>query len=148
MTHLHDEIRIESPVEHVWALFCDTSRWKEWMPWGECSEFTGPLDEVGTTFVGRMRLLGREMKSLNEVVGIEPQRLYHERSDFGSMDQYGRFEPDGDATRVVFDVDYEMPGRLPGFLQDFVVRVWMKPHMRNMLEDFKSLAEAKVPARD
>lgn len=146
MTHLHDEVRIEAPVEHVWKLFCDVSRWKDWMPWGEYSDFSGPLDEVGTTFVGRMRLVGYEMKSLNEVVEIEPQRLYHERSDFGSMDQYAHFEPDGDSTRVIFDADYEMPGKLPGFLKDRMVKGWMNGRMRSMLADFKALAEAKVPA--
>jgi uncharacterized membrane protein len=146
MTHLHDEIRIEAPVEHVWKLFCDVSHWKDWMPWGEFSHFSGPVDEVGTTFVARMRLVGYEMKSSNEVVGVEPQRLYHERSDFGSMDQYMRFEPAGDSTRVVFDADYEMPGKLLGFLKDLLSKGWMERHMRNMLTDFKALAEARVPA--
>ena len=146
MAHLHAEIRIEAPVEHVWQLFCDVSHWKDWMPWGECSDFSGPVDAVGTTFVGRMRLVGFELESLNEVVEVEPQRLYHERSDFGSMDQYGRFEPMGDSTRVVFDADFELPGKLPGFLMGLLVEAWMQRYMRKMLEDFKDLAEAQVPA--
>jgi hypothetical protein len=33
------------------------------MPRGTCSEFTGPVDKVGTTYVQSMKLLGFEMKS-------------------------------------------------------------------------------------
>ncbi len=32
MEHIREEIRIEAPVEHVWAFLCDTSHWQDWMP--------------------------------------------------------------------------------------------------------------------
>ena len=62
------------------------------------------------------------------------------------MDNYIRFEPDGEATRVVVDSDWEMPGKLPGFIKDLVSKGWIERNSRQMLEDFKALAEAKVPA--
>ena len=58
-----------------------------------------------------------------------------------------RFEPDGEATRLVVDSDYEMPGKLPGFIKDLMGSGWMEGNIRRMLEDFKALAEAQVPAR-
>ena len=146
MTHLHEEIRIEAPVEHVWALFCDTSRWNEWMPWGECSDFSGPVDEVGTTYVHAVRIMGFERKWTMTVVEVEPQRLYHEHSDMGPTDLYGRFEPAGDSTHVAFDADYETPGKLPRFIKDLMVERWMEPKMRKMLADVKAVAEEKAPA--
>jgi hypothetical protein len=42
--------------------------------------------------------------------------------------------------------DYEMPGKLPGFIKDMVSKGWMERQEQQMLADFKALAEAKVPA--
>ena len=147
MQHMREEIRVEAPVEHVWEFFCDTSRWTDWMPRAEFSGFSGPLDTAGTTYVQSMRLMGYEMKQSMEVIEVEPLRLIHEHTDDGPMDNHYRFEPDGDATRVVFESDYEMPGKLPGFIKDFIGKGWGERNWRNALDDFKALAEAKVPAR-
>ena len=57
MHHLHEEIRVQAPVEHVWAFYCDTSHWQDWMPRGKFSEFSGPVDKVGTTYVGAMKIM-------------------------------------------------------------------------------------------
>jgi len=116
------------------------------MPRGEFSDFSGPVDEVGTTYVQSMRLMGYEMKQTMKVVEVEPLRLIHEHRDTGPMDNYYRFEPGGDATNVVLESDYEMPGKVPGFIKDCVSKGWAERNMNNMLADFKALAEANVPA--
>ena len=67
MTHIHEEIQVEAPVEQVWDLYCDTSHWKDWMPRGEWSEFSGPVDKVGTTYVSSSKFMGFEMKGKTEV---------------------------------------------------------------------------------
>jgi hypothetical protein len=90
--------------------------------------------------------MGREFTTTQEVVEVEPLRLIHEHNDQGPMESYLRFEPDGEATRVVFDADWEMPGKLPGFVKDLVNKGWAERNTRQMLADFKALAEAKVPA--
>ena len=146
MNHMHHELRIEAPVEHVWAFYCDTSHWQDWMPRARSSDFSGPVDQVGTTYVQTMKLMGFEMKSTTKVVEVEPLRLIHEHTDQGPMESYLRLEPDGEATRVVFDADWEMPGMMPGFIKDLVNKGWAERNTRQMLADFKALAEAKVPA--
>jgi uncharacterized membrane protein len=146
MEHFRDEVRIEAPVEHVWAFYLDTSHWSDWMPRAAYSDFSGPLDQVGTTYVGGMRLMGHEMKATYKVIEIVPQRLYHERSDMGPMETFIRFEPEGDATRVIVESDYEMPGHLPGFIRNLMTKNWIERNTRQMLGDFKALAEATVPA--
>ena len=146
MQHVHEEIRIEAPVEHVWGLFCDTSHWKELMPRNEFSDFSGSVDKVGTTYVTTMRIMGFEMKETMEIVEVEPLKLIHEHTDHGPMDNYSRFEPDGDATRVVFVSDFEVPVKLPGFVKDIVVKVFSERYARDVLADLKALAEAEVPA--
>jgi uncharacterized membrane protein len=90
--------------------------------------------------------MGFEMKSTSTVVEVEPLRLYHEHTDTGPMDTFMRFERDGEATRLVVESDYEMPGKLPGFIKDLATKGWVERQMHQMLADFKALAEAKVPA--
>ena len=146
MEHIREEIRIEAPVDHVWAFLCDTSRWHDWMPRGEFSDFSGPYDQVGTTYVSTMKMMGFEWKQTSTVVEVEPLKLIHEHTDDnGPMDTFFRFEPEGDATRVIVEADYEMPGHIPGFLKNLMTKSFFERQTRHMLGDFKALAEATVP---
>jgi uncharacterized membrane protein len=145
MAHIREEILVEAPVEHVWAYFCDASRWPEWTPRVEVSDLSGPLDQVGTTIVQTMRLMGYERKSTESVVEVEPLRLIHSHIDDGPMEMFYRFVPEGDATRVIFESEYEMPGHLPGFIKNLVNKSWVERQTRHMLQDFKALAEVTVP---
>jgi carbon monoxide dehydrogenase subunit G len=144
MNHIKVETRIEAPVEHVWAFLCDTSHWADWQPGYESYDFTGPYDQVGTTYVGKTRLMGVEMKLTYTIVEVKPLRLIHERTE-GPQDNYYRLEPEGDATHLTIECDYELPGRIPGFLKDLVSKSWVERHMRHLLADFKAFAELKVP---
>jgi len=145
MEHYRAEIRVEAPVEHVWAFYCDTSHWPDWMPGGTLSDISGPYDQVGTTYHGIARLLGHEMTVTYTVVEVEPLKLIREHSDDGPVDTVVRFEPDGEATRLTVESDYEMPRMLPGVIKDLMKKGWMNRRMDHMLGDFKALAEATVP---
>ncbi len=147
MNHLHDEVRIEAPVEHVWAFYCDTSHWQDWMPRVGHLEVNGPYDKVGTTYVATMRLMGFETKTTYKIVEVEPLRLIHEHTDTGPMDNITRFEPDGEATRLIVDSDWEMPGHWPGFIKNLVTKGWVERNTHHMLAEFKALAEVKVPVK-
>ena len=145
MTHIREEILVEAPIEHVWAYFCDTSRWSDWARMEETSDWTGPLDQVGTTYVSTAKMMGFEMKSTNTILEVEPLKLIREHTDDGPMDTFYRFAPEGDATRVIVESDYEMPGQIPGFIKTLVNKSWVERHMRQTLQDFKALAEVTVP---
>ena len=147
MQHLRVETHIEAPVEEVWKYWCDTSNWPDFMPRGTFSDVTGPIDKVGTTYVGGMKLMGHEMKGTYEIVEVEPHRLIHEHTDWGPMDNYFRFEPDGDATNFIAESDFEMPGKVPGVLKDMVSKGWVERNWRNSMADLKALVEAKVPVK-
>jgi pimeloyl-ACP methyl ester carboxylesterase/uncharacterized membrane protein len=144
--HIREEGRVEAPVEDVWAFLRDTSRWHEWDPRSEYSDFSGPVDEVGTTFVETSRLMAWDMKAHHAVVEVEPERLLHHRSDKG-FDIFFRLEPDGDATHLVVDCDYQLPQHLPGVVKDLLSRSLIERTMRENGERFKVLAEATVQAR-
>ena len=145
MDHMREEILIQAPVEHVWALLCDTSRMKEWMPRADTSDWTGPYDQVGTTYVVTMRMMGFENKTTYEVVEVEPLKLIREHSDSGPMDNTTRLEREGDATRLIMESDYVMPGHLPEFITKIFTKSFMERQVRHMLADFKAIAEATVP---
>lgn len=145
MNHIEEKLRVEAPVEHVWAFLCDTSRWHDWMPRGEFSDFSGPYDRVGTTYTWKMKMMGFEMKGTGTVVEVEPLKLIHEHTDEGPQDTYYRFEPDGEATWVTVESDWELPGYTPGFLKTLMTRSFFERQARHMFEDFKALAETKVP---
>ena len=81
MQHMREEIRVEAPVEHVWKFFCDTSLWQDWMPRAKTSDFSGPVDKAGTTYLQTVRMMGFEQQMTIEVVEVEPERLYHEHSE-------------------------------------------------------------------
>jgi len=146
MQHIRDEIRIEAPVEHVWAYMTDSSHWDEIQPRAKHTDFSGPLDQVGTTFVQTARMMGFEMKTTLTVVEVEPLRLHRVRGEPGPWDMTWRAEPEGDATRLVLESDYDMPGKLPGFIKDLMTKGWMEGNVRRMLADIKAFTEATVPA--
>ena len=145
MQHMHREMRIEAPVEHVWAYFGDVDHWQDWMPRRKTTDVSGPLDQVGTTYVQSMKLMGFEQKWTTEITEVQPPRLIRMHSDTGPMDNTFRFDADGEATNLVLDSDYEWPGSMPDFLMDLMAKGWMERNMHRMFEDFKALAEAKVP---
>lgn len=144
MEHMRGEIRIEAPVDHVWAFLCDTSRWRDWMPRGEFSDFSGPYDRVGTTYAWKMKMMGFEMKGTSTVLEVEPLKLIHEHTDDGPQDNIFRLEPEGDATRLIIEADYELPAHIPGFLKNLWTRSFFERQGQHMLGDFKALAEATV----
>jgi hypothetical protein len=116
------------------------------MPRAQISDVSGPYDQVGTTYVQTMKMMGSEWTSTSKVVEVEPLRLIHEHSDDnGVMDTFFRFAPEGNATRVIVEADYEMPGHIPGFLKNLWTKSYFERQTRHMLGDFKAIAEATVP---
>jgi uncharacterized membrane protein len=92
-------------------------------------------------------MMGFEMKQTSTVVELEPLKLIHEHTDDqGTMDTFIRFEPEGDATRVIMEADYEMPGHIPGFLKNLMTKSYFERQTRHMLQDAKAMAEVTVPA--
>jgi uncharacterized protein YndB with AHSA1/START domain len=145
MEHMRGEIRIEAPVEHVWAFVCDTSHWQDWMPRGEFSDFSGPYEQVGTTYAWKMKMMGFEMKGTSKVLEVEPLKLIREHTDDGPQGNIFRFERDGDATRLIIEADYEMPKHIPGPLKSLMTKAFFERQAQHMLGDLKSLAEATAP---
>jgi uncharacterized protein YndB with AHSA1/START domain len=145
MDHMREEVLIEAPVEHVWALLCDVSRLKEWVPRADAYDWTGPYDQVGTTYVESVKFMGFENKSTYTVVEVEPLKLIHEHTDNGPIDNYIRLEQEDGAVRFIMESDYVTPAHLPEFITRIFTKSFMERQVRHMLADFKAIAEATVP---
>ena len=143
MNHIHMETRIEAPVEHVWAYLCDPSHMDDWSmgKW----DFSGPSDQVGTTLIQTGRMMGFESKTTWSVVEVESTRLLHLRTAPDPGDLFFRMEPEGDATHLTVETDYEMPGHMPGFLKNLMSKSFVERQMRHQMENLKAFAEATVP---
>lgn len=146
MQHFEHKIHIDAPVQHVWDFYFDTSHWQDWMPRvSHPEDFSGPLDKVGTTYVGVVRMMGHEFRSTYKVLKVVPLTLYHEQGDIGPMDNRMWFEPEGDGTLLTIEIDYETPGHLPQVMQNLMSLRSMERQTRQMLADFKAMVEAAVP---
>jgi uncharacterized membrane protein len=149
MRHIHEEAVVGAPVEHVFRLACDIDRQAEWNPYMEVRNLSGPIDTRGTTFDSTLRLLGQKIESKGHVVDAEPMRLLHIKGSDekgGSSDWAYAFEPVGEKTRVTLDIDYETSGVLAGVIDTLLLHQAMERAVRHMAENFKALAEVKVPA--
>jgi uncharacterized protein YndB with AHSA1/START domain len=142
MQQFHDQVRIDAPVEQVWAFLCDPAHLHDWATQTEWSDVSGPLDQVGTTFVQTARIMGHEMKGTLEVLEVEPQRLLRLRSDQG-VNMVFRFEAQGGGTVLTLEGDYQMP-HLPAFLQNLMSKSYIERNTRHQLENIKALVEATV----
>jgi uncharacterized protein YndB with AHSA1/START domain len=146
MQHMREEILIEAPIDHVWKFLSDTSRSHDWMPRMEFTEFSGPIDKVGTTYLSTGKMMGFEVKQKYTVVEVEPPKFFHQHSpDQGGADDYFKLESEGDKTRFIIESEWEMPAHVPGFLKNLMTTSFFERTARNMLQDFKMLAEATAP---
>ncbi len=146
--HVRHDIWIKAPVEEVFALYCDTARWPEfWLEGtGELRNISGPIDQVGTTFEGTMRVAGKEISGTMRVVQVEPDRLVRYENEQGELGFTYRFEAEGDGTRFVHEGGYSTAGLLGKLADRLILRRYMDQSSRYMLEKMKEIAEAPVPA--
>ena len=105
----------------VFALWTNLDRIGEWIGGVTgVSDVSGPIDQVGTTYVVHFGPL----KSPTEILEVERPRRF--ATKFGSWVLRGRssatFEPDGDGTRIT--QEFETVGRIFGdLLVDLLARL-------------------------
>ena len=150
MAHVRMQEHIDAPIEHVFDLLLDAKRWPEWMSGGmEVKEVTGPLDQVGTKVREESAFLGRRMESVTEIVEVQRPHLLKMVGESAGVKYHGmiRFTEAGAGTDAEMESEYDLPAGFLGHIADrlFIERT-MEREMRHNAENFKALAEAKVPA--
>jgi carbon monoxide dehydrogenase subunit G len=113
---------------------------------GAITSVSGPIDQVGTTFEGTMRIAGRKITGTGRIVEVEPPRLVRvQATGPGAMGFVYRFEPDGNGTRFSADAEYEITSALSKLADKVVLHGYMDRAMRHLTGKMKEMAEAKIP---
>ncbi len=108
------EIFIAAPVENVWGVQTDISRWPEWQPDVTSAKLEGDL-AVGATF--RWKAKGLSINS--SIQELEPGRRIGWTGDSIGMQaiHIWTFEPQEDGTRVI--TEESLSGWFPRILKLF-----------------------------
>lgn len=143
MTIIDERIEIKAPVEKVFAITTDASRWSTWhtaIP--EAEQTSGGPVGVGTTFRGVTRLMGRSMPWTATVTEYEANRKFGKNIDSGSVfvEQHNTCTPTPEGTifGMVYDMKFSGCMRL---MSPMLVRA-MRKEMKNSLVKLKQVLEA------
>jgi len=138
-----DSVEIKRPVENVFAYTTDAKNWPKWQSFIPEAEQTsqGPMN-VGTTFKGVSRMMGRSMKWTAIVTECEPDKKWSKKITCGSLtiQEYVTYKPVEGG--IIFTIAYDM--KMSGFLKLLspVMAGSMRKETRKSLGNLKSILDA------
>ena len=111
MARIEESVRIKRPVNEVFAYTTDAKNWPKWQTFIPEAEQTsqGPMN-VGTTFRGVSRMMGRSMEWTAITTEFEPNRKWGKNITSGgiTIEEHVTY---GSAEGVTtFTILYEMKG--------------------------------------
>lgn len=141
-------LKIERPVEEVYAYISDVGNASEWMPWAdETAVIDGP--EPSGVAEGQRRSItqtdvGVRSETVLEATDVDPGRRYSFETVRGPVDFRGsyRFEPVNEGTRLTRTYHVEMPG-LTRVLEPIMARR-MKRRWEADLNRVKEILESRA----
>lgn len=142
MTTIDERIEIKAPVEKVFAITTDASRWSSWhtaIP--EAEQTSGGPVGVGTTFKGVIRLMGRSTPWTATATEYEANRKFGKNIDSGSVfvEQHNTYTPSPEGT--IFGMIYDMKcSGCMRLMSPMLVRA-MRKETKNSLVRLKQVLE-------
>ena len=143
MTRIEESIEIKRPVEKVFAYTTDAKNWAKWQSFILEAEQTsqGPMN-VGTTFKGVSRMMGRSMRWTAIATEYESNKKWGKNITCGSLaiEEHVTYNPvEGGTT---FTILYDM--KVGGFLKLLspVMAGSMRKETKKSLGNLKSILEA------
>ena len=140
---------VRAPLDRVWAAHVDGARIPEWFPGARSvKHVSGPLDQVGTTYVIRFNPF---LRSRVEVTEVDRPWMHTRRWDARPLGTHGRatvlLRREEDGTRVDLEASYELPlGPLGRMLEGLSwVRHRAARDIRRELQAFARFAERRSP---
>lgn len=124
ITYEHS-VRIERPVEDVYAYVMDVSNAPAWMPWVDEVAIDNDVEPDGIAVGQRRRLkqtdFGIQSETVIEAVAVDPARYVEFKTVRGPVDFSGtyRFEDEGGATTLTRSYRVELDG-IRSLLESFV----------------------------
>lgn len=151
MGHIREAAHINAPIERVWEFLVDYRRWPEWQTnVVEVEERGGVPGEVGFTYLGVYKALGRRLETHSEITRSERPRLIEEKGTMpggGQMTMLSTLEPAPDGgTNLEFMLDYELgSGFLAGVADKLVFERSIERDTRHSTENLIALIESEAP---
>ncbi len=150
MGHVVLTTHVEATPEQVFDFAAKPERIPEWhASLIEVKSVSGPLDAVGASYTGVMKVAGRRLDGRWVVTEVERPSQMTQRGTApggGSMTLIMRCAAAAGATDVTVELDCELPGGFVGGLADhlFIERA-IERDLKHTMENFKAIAEAEVP---
>jgi uncharacterized membrane protein len=146
MTRIEESIEIKRPVEKVFAYTTEAKNWPKWQSFILEAEQTsqGPMN-VGTTFKGVSRMMGRSMKWTAIATEYESNKKWGKNITCGSMaiEEHVIYNPVKGGT--TFTIVYDMKaGGLLKLLSPVMARS-MRKETKKSFGNLKSILEAQTP---
>ena len=145
MARIEESIEIKRPVDKVFAYTTDAKNWPKWQSFIQESEQTsqGPMN-VGTTFKGVSRMMGRSMKWTAIATECESNKKWVKSITCGSVaiEEHVTYNPvEGGTT---FTILYDM--KVGGFLKLLspLMAGSMRKETKKSLGNLKSILEAQT----
>ncbi|HJX23246.1 MAG TPA: SRPBCC family protein [Candidatus Bathyarchaeia archaeon] len=143
MARIEESIEIKCPVDNVFAYTTDAKNWPKWQSFIPEAEQTsqGPMN-VGATFKGVSRMMGRSMKWTAIATEYESNKKWGKNITCGNMaiEEHVTYNPVEGAT--AFTIVYDM--KVGGFLKLLlpVMAGSMRKETKKSLGNLKRILEA------
>ena len=145
MAKIEAIIMISRPISDVFVYVTDAESWMQWesglLEVEQTSE--GPMD-VGTTFRGTNKVMGRRMDWTSEVTEYESSRKWGQKIVSSSMSivESLTFEPVEGGTRITLFSQFETSGFFR--LVDPIMTYIGRKQIESNLDNLKSILEAQT----
>jgi uncharacterized protein YndB with AHSA1/START domain len=145
MARIEESVEIKRPVDKVFAYTTDAKSWTKWQStFPEAEQTSQGAVHVGTTFKGKIRMMGLTMKWTAKAVEYEPNRKFGKNIVCGLItnEQHNTYDPIGGGTK--FTIVYNMKvGGLMKLFSPMIVSSTRKA-LKKALGNLKSILEAQT----
>jgi uncharacterized protein YndB with AHSA1/START domain len=143
MARIEESIEIKRPVDKVFAYTTDAKNWPKWQSFIPEAEQTsqGPMN-VGTTFKGVSRMMGRSMKWTAIATEYESNKKWGKKITSGNVaiEEHVTYNPVEGGTAFTIVYDMKVGGLLK--LLSSVMAGSMRKETQKSLGNLKSILEA------
>jgi carbon monoxide dehydrogenase subunit G len=145
MARIEESVEIKRPADKVFAFTTDAKSWPKWQStFPEASQTSqGPVG-VGTTFKGKIHMMGLTMNWTAKAIEYEPNRKFGKNITCGNItnEQHNTYTPIEGGTR--FTIVYDMKvGGLMKLFSPMIVSSTRKA-LKKALSNLKSILEAQT----
>lgn len=150
MGNIKFEVIVNAPLQQVWDLGRTASRIPEWQfDISSVEDCPGQVEQAGTRYILIYMKAGRRLASPVEVTRYEPEKHFIETTGKTPIGGYfrssTRMESEGSSTRVMWNMDYELPGGFIGRALDIIIfREGFRRTVRRYIANLKALAEREA----